>query len=92
MQKTLLAAFAASVLGLAAAGSSASAQSFGVYVGPPWEYDGYDGGYYYGDNDPPLYGYRSRVERGRSYYRTPAGHCGTYHFWNGSRCVDARIK
>jgi len=22
----------------------------------------------------------------------PAGRCGTYHYWNGAYCVDARNK
>jgi hypothetical protein len=44
--------------------------------------------YYYGERS---YGYRSDApvtvqERGTS------GGCGTYFYWNGDRCVDARNK
>jgi hypothetical protein len=89
MRKVLVAAVAATV-SLGSAGS-AFAQSIGIYVGPPPAYDYYDDGYYY-DPAPPVYGYRSRVERDRTYYRTPSGRCGTYRFWNGDRCVDARNR
>ena len=88
MRKILVAAVAAIVS--AGSGGSTSAQSFGIYVDPPPAYDYYNDGYYY---DPaPVYGYSSRVERDRTYYRTPSGLCGTYRFWNGDRCVDARNR
>jgi hypothetical protein len=86
MRKVIVAAIAAG-FSLVAPGY-ASAQGLGLYVGPPPAYDYYDGYYY--DVDPPVYGYSSRVERDRSYYRAPAGRCGVYRFWNGDRCVDAR--
>jgi len=74
--------------------SAASAQvGFGAYVGP---------GYY--DNDPYYYGYAEPAPPVR-YYSAPRydddyvaeaprqrGGCGTYFYWNGERCVDARRK
>jgi hypothetical protein len=63
----------------------ASAQSFGIYVGPPPVEE-----YYYYDSAPPGYVYAPSIER--RYYRAPAGHCGTYRYWNGDRCVDARSR
>ena len=79
--------------------ASASAQRVGVeiYAGPPTYYDrpyyGYSSGYV--DRAPRVYGYRR-------YYSEPidddvdaprrSGGCGTYYFWDGERCVDARRK
>ncbi len=57
---------------------------------------------YYDDDDRPAVVYRDYgVDRDPDYrVRTyeynlrPSGPngCGTYHFWNGERCVDARYK
>jgi hypothetical protein len=80
---------------LAAAGTfgtftSAQAQSFGIYVGPSYP-SSYDRPYrsrgYYRDNDER--GYR-RDHDGRDY--SSRGGCGTYHYWNGERCVDKRAE
>jgi hypothetical protein len=61
--------------------------------------------YYYGDDVPRAYRYYSydtprvivpRVDAyGNVYtYDRPFGRngCGTYRFWNGERCVDARYR
>ncbi|MDX2204156.1 MAG: hypothetical protein NW223_15500 [Hyphomicrobiaceae bacterium] len=75
--------------------ATANAQGFGVgvYVGPT--YDDYED-----------YGYSLDVRQGRRVYDygpsydvdrnarrggRPGG-CGTYHFWNGETCVDARNR
>lgn len=81
-----IAAIAGAILTALALTSPASAQSIGIYVGPgPGAYV-YDDDYY----DAPTYGYVSpRVYRERRMIR-PAGRCGTYHYWNGAYCVDAR--
>ena len=102
MSKPILFAF------LALAGTfgttAASAQSVGVYVGPgytgPYYDDYYDYGYagpvYAG---PRVYGYVQRREAARDpevignrASTTRDGDCGTYRYWNGSECVDARNK
>ena len=85
----------ASMLGLAS--GTASAQGVGVYIGPSYGYDSYYG---YGRGPvvdpygPRVYGYTRRfddadVELGRN--AAPGG-CGTYRFWNGRQCVDARYR
>lgn len=90
------------VAGLTAAVSSAQAQSVGVEIGRggaavygytgsgPYArgYSGYDGyrapmRSYRSDS----YGYRANEVEDR-----PDGTCGTYFYWNGARCVDARNK
>ena len=61
----------------------------GVYVGPSYNAD-----YYTYDRDTRVYGY-TRYYRDddddvvvvRPGYRNG---CGTYRYWNGDRCVDAR--
>ena len=75
---------------------SASAQSFGIYIGPSSDYayeDSYDGPPVYG-YAPRAYGYdRQYVERESTRRRLrPAGHCGEYRFWDGDACVDARNR
>lgn len=85
-------AIAAAVMATLAGMGSASAQSIGIYVGPGMPYDAYayqyERPYRYG---PRVYGYSSdaddtivRVEPRRR------GGCGTYYYWDGERCVDAR--
>jgi hypothetical protein len=88
-------------IGIGIASSNASAQSVGIYVGPPYGYDPYyERDYYYGPraeypDGPRVYGYTRRddveanVEFGRP---TGPGGCGTYRFWNGRECVDARYR
>jgi hypothetical protein len=61
--------------------------------------------YYYGDDVPPVYRYEPddaprvfvpRVDAYGNVYTIdrPFGRngCGTYRFWNGERCVDARYR
>jgi len=96
MRQLILIGAVASILG--AASSAASAQGVGVYVGPSYGYDSYyerDPYYGRGPRGPRVYGYtRSddvnvEVELGRP--AAPGG-CGTYRFWNGRECVDARYR
>lgn len=102
MRKLLVSVLA--TCGLAMTAGVASAQGFGieVYDGEPvYGYAPY-GSYYYGYG--PSYGYTARAPSRtygyRSYGYVPqerevrrrSGTCGTYFFWNGDRCVDARSK
>jgi hypothetical protein len=94
MRSSLIAIGAVMVTALGA--SSASAQSFGIYVGPGPDYayeDYYGNGPSYGYG-PRVYGYGRRyLERDPALRRVrPAGHCGEYRFWDGDACVDARNK
>lgn len=94
----LTTAAAAAAIGLIGFTAGASAQSFGIYVGPGG-YDDDDANYpyaspYYYPSGPQVYGYTRRYDDDgtrapRQVYR---GDCGTYRFWNGDRCVDARDK
>lgn len=67
--------------------TAASAQSVRVYVGPaPYAYDddyAIDRPY---SSERRLYADEPRVEL------RPSGGCGTYHFWNGDFCEDARDR
>lgn len=99
MRATVLLA-AAAVAGTVALSGSASAQ-VGVYVGPGPGYDGYYYGEpayprvyryspnYYNDDDDDdagvVFGYAPVLPY-------PRGGCGTYNYWDGFRCVDARRK
>lgn len=91
--------------GLALTAASAQAQSVGVEIntGPAYGYTTYG----YGPRYERHYGYRAAVPMRRSYgpsygYRSSepvvveergtGGGCGTYFYWNGDRCVDARNK
>ena len=76
---------------IAASGGIASAQTVIQYDDP------------YYDNDRPTVIYRDyysspapdyRVRTYDTYSLRPSGPngCGTYHFWNGVRCVDARYR
>ncbi len=102
--KLLGVATATMLFGLGFGGTTASAQSFGVYVGP----GGGTGVYYSGNeryrdrgyrNGPRVYGY-TREYRDDRYYgdsddrplRRSTGGCGTYYFWDGDSCVDARRR
>jgi hypothetical protein len=68
--------------------SSAYAQGVGIYGGPGPSAYVYDDE----DYDGPTYGYVApRVYTERPLLR-PAGRCGTYHYWNGAYCQDARNK
>ncbi|MFM9847714.1 MAG: hypothetical protein ACKVP3_11210 [Hyphomicrobiaceae bacterium] len=78
-------------MALTAGASAASAQVVIQYGdpyydddrGPPVVYQDY-----YGDPDPD---YRLRVYEYNARPSGPNG-CGTYYFWNGARCVDARYR
>ena len=86
----------AAILAASAWYSGASAQGVGIYVGPAYEdrydrEDGYrDGTYGYAPRYPRSYGYSSRRNYDNDYPRRYRQGCGTYRFWNGERCVDAR--
>ena len=97
MHSRISLAVVTALIGLTCSGA-ASAQSLGIYVGPPAAYD-YDDGYAYGYAEPRayrprVYGYTSRYDDDDRDYttRAPAGRCGTYRYWSGDRCVDARWK
>jgi hypothetical protein len=101
MRRFIILGVVAASLGIAS--TSASAQGVGIYVGPPYGYDPYyERDYYYGYGPrvdyygPRVYGYTRRdddagleVELGRP---IGPGGCGTYRYWNGGRCVDARYR
>jgi hypothetical protein len=97
MRRLIILAAAAAGLGMA---GNASAQSIELYVGPP---AAYGPSYYSEDDDGSLTrrGYRSG-RRVYGYVATPGeaelerpsgpGGCGTYRYWNGDKCVDARNR
>jgi hypothetical protein len=81
----------AAAVALTALSGAASAQSIGIYVGPAYDDSYYD--YYEGPRNRRVYGYgppvyTDRIEVYPDRYRR--GGCGTYHYWDGDRCVDAR--
>jgi hypothetical protein len=90
MRLSLIAA--ALAIAMAAAAGPASAQvGFGVYVGPGYDYDY---GYRTYDYGPRTYGYTAvPAPEPNVVLRTPAPRngCGEFFYWNGSRCVDARV-
>jgi len=71
---------------------AASAQGIGIYIGPPaaYDYEYYGYGPEYRPYRPRVYGYRSY--RDDDTYRVRRGGCGTYRYWDGDRCVDARYR
>jgi hypothetical protein len=96
MRFAILTAAAAALASLATAGSASAQVGFGIYVGPSGYYDDYE----YAPpayRSPGVYGYTSTYEyeaRPDVVVRVPgrrAG-CGEYFYWNGARCVDARIN
>lgn len=92
LRPMILAAIAS--LGVAALSGSAAAQiDVEVYAGSLRVHDSYPRYYGYG---PPIYGYTRRyyepgVEVDVGYPRWKGG-CGTYRYWDGRRCVDARYR
>ena len=91
--KLILAATTAVAITMLSAG--ASAQGIGIYIGPPaaYDYEYYGYGPEYRSYRPRSYGYRrysddAYIENDR----VRRGGCGTYHYWNGERCVDARYR
>ena len=90
MRRTIILSLAAATVSVTAWCGSASAQGVEIYVGPRA----------YGYSD---YRYRPRgYDYTRRHYNTEAefegdypgrsGGCGTYRYWNGDRCVDARNR
>ena len=52
-----------------------------------------DSGYYYDRRGPRVYGYTREYRDGDDTFAvrpSGPGGCGTYFYWNGDRCVDAR--
>jgi len=94
MRRSMLASAAAAVLTIMAGPGNASAQSVEIYVGPGAPYEGYSYGYerpYRYGYGPRVYGYSSDDDT--TIVRTAPrnrGGCGTYYYWNGDRCADAR--
>ena len=91
MRRTVIIGALAAVA--ATLGASAASAQIGIeiYAGPSYGYRNYD---------RPYYGYapayrrsysRERYYDDRSEPRNTGG-CGTYRFWNGERCVDARNR
>jgi hypothetical protein len=104
LYRTMTIAVAAAAMGLAAWSSSASAQvGVEIYTEPPAAYEpDYRRPGYYGYRAP---GYANRTPgyaSSRPYsapgvevdvdYPHGRGGCGTYRFWNGRECVDARYR
>ena len=62
-----------------------------VYVDTPYAYDS---GYYVDRRGPRVYGYtreyRYSDDDTIAIRPNGPGGCGTYFYWNGDRCVDAR--
>lgn len=61
-----------------------------VYVATP---NAYEAGYYTDRRGPRVYGYNRayRYDDDAIAVRPNGpGGCGTYYYWNGDRCVDAR--
>jgi hypothetical protein len=96
MYRLGIVSIAAALTALVVGHGTASAQGIGVqiYVSPP----GYAVDY---DYPPPVYGgpvhgYSApdyaydRYARQQRYYHYRGG-CGTYRYWDGDRCVDARF-
>jgi hypothetical protein len=90
---TLAATALVALVGLSGA---ASAQGIGIYIGPPpatYGYDYYGYGPDYRADRPRAYGYRRYSDDAYTEgYRVRRGGCGTYHYWDGERCVDARYR
>jgi hypothetical protein len=61
-----------------------------VYVATP---NAYDSGYYTTRRGPRVYGYTREYrydDDAIAIRPNGPGGCGTYYYWNGDRCVDAR--
>jgi hypothetical protein len=95
MRFHLISAAAAALASLVAANSASAQVGFGVYIGPSGYYDDYD----YAPPPPRarVYGYSSTYDddpRPDVVVRVPArrGGCGEFYYWDGNRCVDARVN
>jgi hypothetical protein len=84
-------ALAASALALSFVGASAQRVGVEVYAGPG--YSGYnDGPYYYSPRyERRAYRYYSDSDDVDVKVRRSGG-CGTYFYWDGETCVDARRR
>lgn len=104
MRKVAFSLIAAAGLTLTAAAAQAQSVGVEIGVGPSYGYTTYGG---YGPRYEGYYGYRTMAPVRRSYgpsygyraqapvvieRRAHAGGCGTYYYWNGDHCVDARNK
>ena len=95
MRRLMLAAAATGAALFAGYGSAAAqvvieTPPADVYVGTPYAYDS---GYYTTRRGPRVYGYARdyRYDDDAIAVRPSGpGGCGTYYYWNGDRCVDAR--
>lgn len=95
MRRSILLSSLAGALALFGGVGTASAQAVDVdvYSGPAASsYNRYrDPGYGYRG---PVYGYTSTDDDDDQTVvvrRTYRGNCGTYHYWDGTACVDARV-
>jgi hypothetical protein len=96
MRSILLSAALAAAALLGGYGTASAQVGFGIYLGP----DHYDDGptyYRYSEPAPRVYSYRrydsEPIDEGADVVvRRGSGGCGTYYFWDGERCVDARQK
>jgi hypothetical protein len=94
MRRLIILTAAAASLGMA---GSASAQSVELYVGPPAAYETYDDDsrtYREYRAGPRVYGYVATPDEADAQLERPSGPggCGTYRYWNGDKCVDARNR
>lgn len=89
MRRTIILSLAAATVSMTAWCGSVSAQGAEIYVGP--RVYGYSD-YVYG---PRVYGYTRDYNTEAEFegdYPRRSGGCGTYRYWNGDRCVDARNR
>lgn len=101
MKRSIIMAAAVACASIGLWGSSATAQSVGlqIYAGPSpdrsYRYDYRDGPRVYGYSrtyDEPSVNYEFSASDDDANYPRRAGGCGTYRFWDGSQCVDARYR
>ncbi|HWB46749.1 MAG TPA: hypothetical protein VG900_15025 [Hyphomicrobiaceae bacterium] len=86
------AALAAAGVLLAGAGvASAQSYTYPVYADEGMEVRNAPPLTTYRTYEAPVYGYRAYVAPPERLPRAHGG-CGTYFFWNGERCVDARNR
>jgi hypothetical protein len=89
MRLSIIAAAFAAAVGLFGAQGSAQAQSFGLYIGDEPGVGVYVGPRYRAYDRPYGY-YRDSYDDGYDSPRYYRSECGSRHYWNGTRCVDAR--
>jgi hypothetical protein len=96
MRFAIIAAAGAALASLVAANTASAQVGFGVYVGPSYAYDDYDYDYAPAPRSR-VYGYTSTYDydsRPGVIVRVPGrrGGCGEFFYWDGNRCVDARVN